>query len=701
LAVAVAPNQLRAGESVRAEPLERVRNMGIIAHIDAGKTTVTERILFYTKKIYKMGEVHEGAATMDWMPQEQERGITITAAATTCFWQDHRINLIDTPGHVDFTVEVERSLRVLDGAVVVFDGVAGVEPQSETVWRQADKYRVPRICFVNKMDRLGADFDRTVGMIRERLGAKPVVIQLPFGTEDRFQGVLDLIEERALVWPPDATGEPLVTEIPAELQGAVAAARAAMVESVVETDDALIHRYLEEHHIAPDELRSALRRATIANKLVPVLCGAALRNKGVQPLLDAIVAFLPSPLDVPPVEGLHPKSGETIVRRADEKEPFSALAFKIMSDPFVGKLGFFRVYSGTLRSGDAVFNPTKDRRERIGRILLMHANHREEVQIVSAGDIAAAVGLKNTSTGDTLCDPDNPIVLEAIKFPEPVISVAIEPKTKADEEKMSLALARLAEEDPTFRTRTDEETGQTLISGMGELHLEVIVDRMLREFRVAANVGRPQVAYRETITRAARGEGRYVRQTGGHGQYGHAVVDFEPVARGEGFLFENKVKGGAIPREFIKPIEAGIREALDNGVAYGYPMVDLRASLVDGSYHEVDSSEIAFKIAGSLALKDAVQRAAPAVVEPIMKVEVVVAEQFMGDIIGDLNARRGHVTGVEERANARVISALVPLATMFGYATDLRSKTQGRGTYSMEFDHYQQVPENLLASIKK
>jgi elongation factor G len=701
LAVAVAPNQLRAGESVRAEPLERVRNMGIIAHIDAGKTTVTERILFYTKKIYKMGEVHEGAATMDWMPQEQERGITITAAATTCFWQDHRINLIDTPGHVDFTVEVERSLRVLDGAVVVFDGVAGVEPQSETVWRQADKYRVPRICFVNKMDRLGADFDRTVGMIRERLGAKPVVIQLPFGTEDRFQGVLDLIEERALVWPPDATGEPLVTEIPAELQGAVAAARAAMVESVVETDDALIHRYLEEHHIAPDELRSALRRATIANKLVPVLCGAALRNKGVQPLLDAIVAFLPSPLDVPPVEGLHPKSGETIVRRADEKEPFSALAFKIMSDPFVGKLGFFRVYSGTLRSGDAVYNPTKDRRERIGRILLMHANHREEVQIVSAGDIAAAVGLKNTSTGDTLCDPDNPIVLEAIKFPEPVISVAIEPKTKADEEKMSLALARLAEEDPTFRTRTDEETGQTLISGMGELHLEVIVDRMLREFRVAANVGRPQVAYRETITRAARGEGRYVRQTGGHGQYGHAVVDFEPVARGEGFLFENKVKGGAIPREFIKPIEAGIREALDNGVAYGYPMVDLRASLVDGSYHEVDSSEIAFKIAGSLALKDAVQRAAPAVVEPIMKVEVVVAEQFMGDIIGDLNARRGHVTGVEERANARVISALVPLATMFGYATDLRSKTQGRGTYSMEFDHYQQVPENLLASIKK
>ena len=701
MAVAVAPNQVRQGESVRSEPLERVRNMGVIAHIDAGKTTVTERILFYTKKIYKIGEVHDGAATMDWMPQEQERGITITAAATTCFWRDHRINLIDTPGHVDFTVEVERSLRVLDGAVVVFDGVAGVEPQSETVWRQADKYRVPRICFVNKMDRLGADFDRTVGMIRERLGARPVPIQLPLGAEDRFRGVIDLIDETALVWDQGTPSEPAVAEIPADLKSAVVAAREAMVEAVVETDDTLLHRYVEEHHIAPDELRAALRRATVASKLVPVLCGAALRNKGVQPLLDAIVEYLPSPVDVPPVEGSSPRTGEALVRRPDENEPLSALAFKIMSDPFVGKLAFFRVYSGTLRSGDGVYNPTKDRRERIGRILLMHANHREEVQIVSAGDIAAAVGLKNTFTGDTLCDPEEPVVLEAIKFPEPVISVAIEPKTKADEEKMSLALARLAEEDPTFRTRTDEETGQTIISGMGELHLEVIVDRMLREFRVAANVGRPQVAYRETITGAARGEGRFVRQTGGHGQYGHAVVDFEPLPRGEGFVFEDKIKGAAIPREFIKPIEAGIREALDNGVAYGYPMVDVKARLVDGSSHEVDSSEMAFKIAGSMALKDAVPRAAPVVVEPIMKVEVVVPENFMGDVIGDLNARRGHVTGTEERANARVIGALVPLATMFGYTTDLRSKTQGRGTHSMEFDHYEQVPQNLLESIKK
>ncbi len=675
--------------------------MGIIAHIDAGKTTVTERILFYTKRIYKIGEVHDGAATMDWMPQEQERGITITAAATTCFWQDHRINLIDTPGHVDFTVEVERSLRVLDGAVVVFDGVAGVEPQSETVWRQADKYRVPRICFVNKMDRLGADFDRTVGMIRERLGTVPVPIQLPLGVEDRFRGVIDLIEEKALVWEGDTPSEPVVAEIPADLAGAVVAAREAMVEAVVETDDALLHRYVEERRISQAELRAALRRAVISGQIVPVLCGAALRNRGIQPLLDAIVAYLPSPLDVPPVEGTNPKTGEELVRRPDEDEPLSALAFKIMSDPFVGKLAFFRVYSGTLRSGDGVYNPTKDRKERIGRILLMHANHREEVQVVSAGDIAAAVGLKNTYTGDTLCDPEVPIVLEAIKFPEPVISVAIEPKTKADEEKMSLALARLAEEDPTFRARTDEETGQTIISGMGELHLEVIVDRMLREFRVAANVGRPQVEYRETISRAAKGEGRYVRQTGGHGQYGHAVLEFEPLPRGEGFLFEEAIKGGAIPREFIKPIEAGIREALDNGVTYGYPMVDVKATLVDGSYHEVDSSEIAFKIAGSMALKDAVTRAAPVVVEPIMKVEVVVPEPFMGDVIGDLNARRGHVTGMEERANASVISALVPLATMFGYVTDLRSKTQGRGTYSMEFDHYEQVPQNLLASITK
>ncbi len=697
--MAVAPNEVR--ESVRKEPLDRVRNMGIIAHIDAGKTTVTERILFYTKKIYKMGEVHEGAATMDWMPQEQERGITITAAATTCFWSDHRVNLIDTPGHVDFTVEVERSLRVLDGAVVVFDGVAGVEPQSETVWRQADKYRVPRICFVNKMDRLGVDFDRTVGMIRERLGANPVPIQLPLGVEDKFRGAIDLIDEKALVWDQDTPSEPTVLDVPAEMREAMASARNAMVEAVVETDDELLHRYLEDHHISAEQLRAALRAATIAGKIVPVLCGAALRNKGVHPLLDAIVAYLPSPLDVPPVEGSHPKTHEALVRRADEDEPFSALAFKIMADPFVGKLAFFRVYSGTLHSGESVYNPTKDRKERIGRILLMHANTREDVDLVSAGDIAAAVGLKTAFTGDTLCDPDEPILLEAIKFPEPVISVAIEPKTKADEEKMSLALARLAEEDPTFRTRTDVETGQTIISGMGELHLEVIVDRMLREFRVAANVGRPQVAYRETITRPARGEGRFVRQTGGRGQYGHAIVDFEPLPRGEGFVFENKIKGGAVPREFVPPIEAGIREALDNGIAFGYPMVDLKATVVDGSYHEVDSSEVAFKIAGSLALKDAVPKAAPAVVEPVMKVEVVVTNEFMGDVIGDLNARRGHVTGMEERANARTIRALVPLATMFGYATDLRSATQGRGTYTMEFDHYAEVPQNLIETIIK
>jgi elongation factor G len=699
--VAVAAKEAGAAQSVRREPLTRVRNMGIIAHIDAGKTTVTERILFYTKKIYKIGEVHEGAATMDWMPQEQERGITITAAATTCFWLDHRINLIDTPGHVDFTVEVERSLRVLDGAVVVFDGVAGVEPQSETVWRQADRYAVPRICFVNKMDRMGADFGRTVEMIRERLGAKPVPIQLPIGAEDRFRGVIDLIEERALVWEKDTPSDPVAGDIPAEMKQAVADAREAMVEAAVEHDDALLHRYLEDHQISPDEVRAALRAATVAGKIVPVLCGAALRNKGIQPLLDAIVLYLPSPLDVPPVEGTHPKSGETLVRRADEDEPFSALAFKIMSDPFVGKLAFFRVYSGKLAAGQAVYNSTKDRKERIGRILLMHANTREEVQAVSAGDIAAAVGLKTTFTGDTLCDADRPILLEAIRFPEPVISVAIEPKTKADEEKMSLSLARLAEEDPTFRTRTDQETGQTLISGMGELHLEVIVDRMLREFRVAANVGRPQVAYRETITRAARGEGRFVRQSGGRGQYGHAIVDFEPLERGQGFVFENRIRGGAIPREFIGPIEAGIREAMDNGISFGYPMVDVKAGLVDGSFHEVDSSEMAFKIAGSMALKDAAPRAAPVVVEPVMKVEVVVPVDFMGDVIGDLSARRGHVNGIEERANARAIRALVPLATMFGYATDLRSMTQGRGTYVMEFDHYAEVPKNLLETIAK
>ncbi len=685
----------------REYPLERYRNIGIIAHIDAGKTTVTERILFYTKKIYKIGEVHEGAATMDWMPQEQERGITITAAATTCFWNDHRINIIDTPGHVDFTVEVERSLRVLDGAVVVFDGVAGVEPQSETVWRQADKYRVPRICYINKQDRLGADFKRCVGMIVDRLGANPVVIQLPIGSEDRFKGVIDLIEMKALLWPLDTPAEPEVGEIPADIKEEVEKAREEMVEKVVETDDALLHRYLEEHHITPDELRAALRKATIAGTVVPVLCGAALRNKGVQPMLDAVVHYLPSPLDVPPVDGLDPKTQEPLVRKAEDNEPFSALAFKIMSDPFVGKLAFFRVYSGVLRAGDTIQNSTKDRKERIGRILLMHANHREEVEQVAAGDIAAAVGFKQTFTGDTLCDADKPIVLETIKFPEPVIQIAVEPKTKADEEKMSLALARLAEEDPTFRVHTDPDSGQTIIAGMGELHLEVIVDRMFREFKVAANVGRPQVAYREAITRAVKAQGRYVRQSGGKGQYGDVTAEFEPLERGGGFEFEWGVKGTALSKEWAKAIEQGMREAMDNGVIAGFPVVDLKVTIVDGSQHEVDSNEMAFKIAGSMALKDAVQRAGPVLVEPIMKVEVTVPEEFMGDVIGDLNSRRGHVSGMEERANARVISANVPLATMFGYATDLRSKTQGRGSYSMEPSHYEVLPPSLAAEITK
>ncbi len=689
----------KQAKAPREYPLERYRNIGIIAHIDAGKTTVTERILFYTKKIYKMGEVHEGAATMDWMPQEQERGITITAAATTCFWADHRINIIDTPGHVDFTVEVERSLRVLDGAVVVFDGVAGVEPQSETVWRQADKYKVPRICFVNKQDRLGADFKRCVDMIVDRLGANPVVIQLPIGSEDKYRGVVDLIEMKALVWPQDTPAEPTVEEIPAEMREEAEKARELMVEKVVETDDALLHRYLEEHHITSEQLRAALRSATIANKVVPVLNGAALRNKGVQPMLDAIVAYLPSPLDVPAIEGVGPRTGEPLVREASDEAPFSALAFKIMSDLFVGKLAFFRVYSGVLEAGDSVYNPTKDREERVGRIILMHANDREDVERVATGDIAAAVGLKQTFTGDTLCDPDKPIVLETIKFPEPVIQIAVEPKTKADEEKMSLALARLAEEDPTFRVHTDPESAQTLISGMGELHLEVIVDRMRREFKVAANVGRPQVAYREAITKPVRAEGRYVRQSGGKGQWGHVIADFEPLTRGAGFEFDWKVKGQGLSKEWSKAIQAGIREAMENGVIAGYPVVDLKVTVVDGSQHEVDSNEMAFKIAGSIALKEAVQRGSPVIVEPIMKVEVVVPQEHMGDIIGDLNSRRGHVSGMTERANASVITAFVPLATMFEYTTSLRSATQGRGTSSMEFDHYEVLPPNLADQI--
>ena len=599
--------ETKAGKpgTAREYPLERVRNIGIIAHIDAGKTTVTERILFYTKKIYKMGEVHEGAATMDWMPQEQERGITITAAATTCFWADHRINIIDTPGHVDFTVEVERSLRVLDGAVTVFDGVAGVEPQSETVWRQADKYAVPRVCFVNKMDRMGASFERCFDMIVDRLGANPVAIQLPMGAEAGFKGVIDVIQRKALFWELDTPADGVVKEIPAEYVEATKKAHELLVEKVAETDDTLMHKYLEEHDITTDEIIRGLRAATIAGKIVPVLCGAALRNKAVQPLLDAVVAYLPSPLDVPPVTGTDPKTGEELVRRPSDEDPFAALAFKIAADPFSGKLAFFRVYSGTVRAGDSVYNATKDKRERISRIVLLHADHREDVSEVGAGEIAGAIGLKQTFTGDTLCDPEKPIILETIKFPEPVIQIAVEPKTKADEEKMSLALARLADEDPTFQVKTDPDSGQTLIAGMGELHLEVIVDRMFREFKVAANVGRPQVAYREAITKPAEGEGKYVKQSGGKGQYGHVIVDFEPLTRGAGFEFDWKVKGAGLSKEWAKAVEAGIREALANGVIAGYPMVDLKATVTDGSQHEVDSNEMAFKIAGSMALKAA------------------------------------------------------------------------------------------------
>jgi elongation factor G len=695
--------ETKAGKAgaAREYPLERVRNIGIIAHIDAGKTTVTERILFYTKKIYKIGEVHEGAATMDWMPQEQERGITITAAATTCFWADHRVNIIDTPGHVDFTVEVERSLRVLDGAVTVFDGVAGVEPQSETVWRQADKYAVPRICFVNKMDRMGASFERCFDMIVDRLGANPVAIQLPMGAEAGFKGVIDVIGRKALFWEQDTPADAVIKEIPAEYAAAAKAAHELLVEKVAETDDDLMHKYLEEHDITTEELIRGLRAATIANKIVPVLCGAALRNKAVQPLLDAVVAYLPSPLDVLPVTGTDPKSGEEVVRRPTDDDPFAALAFKIAADPFSGKLAFFRVYSGTLRAGDQVYNATKDKKERISRIVLLHADHREDVSEVGAGEIAGAIGLKQTFTGDTLCDPDKPIILETIKFPDPVIQISVEPKTKADEEKMSLALARLAEEDPTFVVKTDPDSGQTLIAGMGELHLEVIVDRMFREFKVAANVGRPQVAYREAITKPAEGEGKYVKQSGGKGQYGHVVVDFEPLTRGAGFEFDWKVKGAGLSKDWAKAVEAGIREALANGIIAGYPMVDLKATVTDGSQHEVDSNEMAFKIAGSMALKAAVPKAGPVLVEPVMKVEVVVPEEFMGNIIGDLNSRRGEISGMTERGNARVINSFVPLATMFGYATDLRSATEGRGVYSMEFDHYAILPPNIATEIMK
>jgi elongation factor G len=683
----------------RPDPLDRTRNIGIIAHIDAGKTTVTERILFYTKKIYKLGEVHEGAATMDWMPQEQERGITITAAATTCFWGDHRVNIIDTPGHVDFTVEVERSLRVLDGAVVVFDGVAGVEPQSETVWRQADRYRVPRICFINKLDRTGADFWRCVEMIAERLGANPVPIQLPIGGEDRFRGVVDLVRMQAIVYGNDLGSEFAVGEIPAELLADARRHRERLVEAVAEMDDGLMHKYLEGEELTEEELVRGLRLGTLQYRLVPVLAGSALRNKAIQPMLDAIVDYLPSPLDVPPVIGQHPVTHAEVVRTVDDNEPFSALAFKIAADPFVGKLAYFRVYSGTLKSGSYLLNSSKGRKERIGRILQMHANHREEIEQVYAGDIAAAVGLKETYTGDTLTDPDHPVILESMTFPEPVIEVKIEPKTKLDQDKMGLALARLAEEDPTFRVKTDPESGETLIAGMGELHLDVLVDRMTREFRVVANIGKPQVSYRETIRRPAEGVGRFVRQTGGKGQYGHVVLKLEPLAKGSGFEFVDRVVGGVIPREYMRAIDHGVRETLETGIYAGYPMVDVRATAFDGSYHEVDSSEMAFKIAASMAVKDAVERADPAILEPMMRVEVVMPEQFMGDVIGDLNSRRAHIEGAESRGTTQVVRAFVPLAEMFGYATDLRSMTQGRSSYSMELSHYAEVPGSLAAEL--
>ena len=689
----------------RTFPLEKIRNIGIMAHIDAGKTTTTERILYYTGRTYKMGEVHEGAAVMDWMEQEQERGITITSAATTCEWEGHRINIIDTPGHVDFTVEVERSLRVLDGAIALFDSVAGVEPQSETVWRQADKYHVPRIAYINKMDRIGADFDRGVQTMIDRLAAHPVPIQLPIGAESDFRGIIDLVENHAILYKDELGKETDVIDIPAEYAEAAAAAREHLLEEVSHFDDELLEMILEDQEIPVDRLKSAIRKATLAIRLTPVLCGSSFKNKGVQPLLDAVLDYLPSPLEVPPVEGIEPAKGSSngdeqpAARHASDEEPFAALAFKIMADPYVGKLTYFRVYSGKLEAGSRVLNVNTGRTERIGRILMMHANEREEVKEIYAGDIAAAVGIKQVVTGDTLSAPDKPIKLEMIEFPEPVIKVAIEPKTKADQEKMSTALGRLAEEDPTFQVRTNEETGQTEISGMGELHLEVLVDRMMREYKVDANVGRPQVSYRETIRGTARKiEGRFVRQTGGSGQYGIVYIDVEP-APGEGFDFVNKIKGGSIPTEFIPAVEKGVEEALVNGPRAGYPMVDVRVTLNDGKYHDTDSSEIAFKVAGSLALKEAVRRAKPVLLEPIFAVEVVTPEEFMGDVIGDLNRRRGQVQGMEQRGNAQVVSAYVPLAEMFGYATDVRSNTQGRATYTMQFERYDEVPANIAEKV--
>ena len=671
-----------------------------MAHIDAGKTTTTERILYYTGVSHKLGEVHEGTATMDWMEQEQERGITITSAATTCFWKGHRINIIDTPGHVDFTIEVERSLRVLDGAVCVFDAVAGVEPQSETVWRQADKYRVPRIAMVNKMDRTGADFDRCIRMMKERLAANPVPIQLPLGKEDGFRGIIDLVRMQAVVWDEDTLGAKYHEEpLPEDLRKSVASARETLMESLADVNDSLLEKYLNGEEVEVAEVAAAIRQATLGLKIVPVVCGSAFRNKGVQPLLDSVVDYLPSPADIPPVKGIDPRDESVVERKVDDSVPFSALGFKIMNDPFVGHLTFIRVYSGTLHSGDHVYNSTRRKKDRIGRLLKMHANKREEIKAVYAGDIAACVGLKNVFTGDTLSDPEHEILLESITAPDPVISIAIEPRTKVDQERLGISLQKLALEDPSFQVRTDEETGQTIISGMGELHLEIIVDRLLREFKVEANVGRPQVAYRETVTRVAKQEGRYIRQTGGRGQFGHVWLAVEPNEKGKGFEFVNKIVGGVIPREYIPAVEKGVREASETGVVAGYPVVDAKVTLFDGSYHEVDSSEMAFKIAGSMAFKAACNNASPILLEPIMAVEVVTPEDFMGDVIGDLSSRRGRIQQIEARGNTQVIASFVPLALMFGYATDLRSKTQGRATYTMQFDHYEPAPLSVSEEV--
>jgi elongation factor G len=683
----------------RQFPIEKTRNIGIMAHIDAGKTTTTERILFYSGRLHRMGEVHDGAATMDWMEQEQERGITITSAATTAHWKGYRINIIDTPGHVDFTVEVERSLRVLDGAVAVFCAKGGVEPQSEAVWRQADKYHVPRIAYINKMDITGADFLNVIDMIRARLKANPIAIQLPIGKEDGFRGIVDLIKMKAIYYLDDLGTRSDEQDIPEDMKDIALKHRINLLETIAEYDENLMVKYLEGEEIDEQDIINALRYATINVKVIPVLCGSSYKNKGVQLLLDAVVNLLPAPVDIDAIRGVHPDHGEEVERWPSDDEPFSALAFKIMADSFVGKLTFFRVYSGVLKTGSYIYNSTKGKKERIGRLLLMHANHREEVSEVYAGDIAAAVGLKDTTTGDTLCDESHAVILESMEFPEPVISVAIEPKTKAGQEKMSLSLQKLSEEDPTFKTYTDPETGQTIIQGMGELHLEIIVDRLMREFKVDANVGKPQVSYKETITKKVKSEGKFIRQSGGRGQYGHAVVELEPAEPGTGYEFENRIVGGVVPKEYIPAVDAGIREALENGVLGGYKVLDIKASLVDGSYHEVDSSEMAFKIAGSIALREGLKKADPVLLEPIMRVEVVVPEEYMGDVMGDINGRRGRIEGMETRAGAQVIRGYVPLAEMFGYATDLRSKTQGRGTYTMNFSHYEAVPKNISDKI--